>query len=258
MLHPGANAMLFLAALAAGAVNAIAGGGTLITFPALLAAGLLPVAANATSTVALVPGSLASLWSYRRELGGAGPLLWALAVPSVIGGVIGALLVERAGDALFGRIVPWLILGATLLFVAQGWIRRRAAAAPSGDPSTGRRSRRSLAAICAYQLLVATYGGFFGAGMGILMLAALGFIGLDNIHRMNGLKNLAASCINGVAAVTFMIGGNVRWQQALVMAAGGMLGGLLGARLALRVGQLAVRRAVTATGLVMGLYLLLR
>lgn len=253
MAFAASHGLLFLAALAAGAVNAIAGGGTLITFPALLAAGLSPVAANATSTVALVPGSVSALWAYRRATHGDRALRWALALPSLAGGVLGAVLVQLAGDALFARIVPFLVLGATLLFVAQGWIRRHArATAPA--PLSGPR----LWAVASYQLLVATYGGFFGAGMGILMLAALSMLGLQNIHRMNGLKNLAAICINGVAALTFVVGGKVAWPLALWMGVGGIVGGALGAALAQRVPQRLVRGAVTAIGLGLGLVLLVR
>lgn len=247
------GAFLFGAAFLAGAVNAVAGGGTLITFPALLAAGLSPVAANATSTVGLVPGSFSSFWAYRRSVRGQRALLWALLVPSVVGGGLGAWLVNAVGDATFARLVPWLIFGATALFVAQGWLRRRATATDAGALSPAR-----LAAIAAFQLVVAVYGGFFGAGIGILMLAALGLLGLADIHHMNGLKNLASVAINAVASVTFALEGRVDWRLALLMAAGGMAGGYGGAGAAQKLGQQTVRRLVVGIGVAIGLYLLIR
>lgn len=248
------GALLFGAAFLAGAVNAVAGGGTLITFPALLAAGLSPVAANATSTVALVPGSFSSFWGYRAHVRGERALLWALVVPSLVGGGLGAWLVNEVGDATFAHLVPWLIFGATALFMAQGWLRRHLAPGERhGDAAPSR-----LAAIAAFQLVVAVYGGFFGAGIGILMLAALGLLGLTDIHRMNGLKNLAAVAINAVASLTFAVERRVDWRLALLMALGGIAGGYFGAGAAQRLGQLAVRRLVVAIGLAIGAYLLLR
>jgi uncharacterized protein len=241
--------MLFAAAFLAGAVNSIAGGGTLLTFPALLSAGLPAVTANATSTVALVPGSLSAFWGYRRAVRGEGRLLLAMALPSLIGGTLGALAADRVGDATFGRLAPLLVLGATLLFMAQEPLRRWA---------PDRRGRSQLAAIAGFQLLVALYGGFFGAGIGILMLAALGLLGLTDIHRMNGLKNLAAVCINGLAAATFAVAGRVEWPIAGLMMLGGVAGGYSGAGLAQRLGQETVRRLVVAIGFGMSAHLFLR
>jgi uncharacterized membrane protein YfcA len=249
--------LLFLAALAAGAVNSVAGGGTLLTFPALLSAGVPAVAANATSTVALVPGSLSAYWGYRAEMGRSRRYLLWLGLPSLAGGVLGAYLVLKAGDALFRELVPWLILSATVLFIVQEPIRQWLARRSAQGPATGERAG-SLPAVIAFQFLVALYGGFFGAGIGILMLAALGFLGLSDIHRMNGLKNFAAVCINGVAAVTFIVGHRVHWKIALLMAAGAIAGGYGGAGLARRLGQRNVRRIVIAIGLLIGLYMLFR
>jgi len=178
------------AAALAGAVNSIAGGGTLLTFPALLALGVSPVAANATSTVALVPGSLSAFWGYRGAGGDDRGALLRFGVPSVLGGALGAFLAIRAGDSLFGRLVPWLLFGATGLFVVQDPLRRRFASSGDQPPS-----RAVHAAIVAFQFLVATYGGFFGAGIGILMLAAMGILGLRDLHQMNRLKTFAAVCI---------------------------------------------------------------
>lgn len=253
------NAVLFAAAFAAGVVNSIAGGGTLLTFPALLAAGLPAVTANATSTVALVPGSMSAFWGYRNEIRGEGRLLAAMAAPSLIGGVIGALTADRVGDATFAKLAPLLVLGATVLFMAQDPIRRwarRFADQESHDPN--RRSARHLAAVSAFQLVVALYGGFFGAGIGILMLASLALLGLTDIHRMNGLKNLAAVCINGLAAITFALAGRVSWPIGLMMMVGGVAGGFAGASLAQRLGQEVVKRLVIGIGLTISAVLAIR
>ena len=234
--------LALVAAFGAGAVNAIAGGGTLLTFPAIVALGVTPLVANATSTVALWPGSLGSMWGYRGELVGARRWVIDFAVPSVSGGALGAWLLLHTAPAAFARIVPFLVLGATVLFLVQRPLLRRlnvSRAEPEG-PGAG---------FLVAQFLVAVYGGYFGAGIGILMLAALGFMGLTNIHRMNGLKNWGGTCINGVAVVMFAFGGIVDWPIALTMAAGGVLGGYAGARLAQRVGQERVRGAIVAIGL---------
>ncbi len=260
MTHPLTDLLLFLAALVAGAVNSVAGGGTLLTFPALLAA-LGPghaVVANATSTVALVPGSLSAFWGYRGEMerGTARrDLLW-LGLPSLLGGAAGAFLLLHTPDKAFARLVPWLILGATGLFMLQGALGRRAQ--QSEDAARDPAARRGLAWVMAFQFFVAVYGGFFGAGIGILMLAALGFVGLSNIHRMNGLKNYAAVCINGVAALTFIVGRKVSWPLALLMMVGAIAGGYGGAGLAQRLGQANVRRLVVAVGLTIGAVMLYR
>ena len=242
------NAALFAAAFAAGVVNSIAGGGTLLTFPSLLAAGLPAVTANATSTMALVPGSMSAFWGYRNEIRGEGRLLAAMALPSLVGGVIGALTADHVGDAAFAKLAPLLVLGATVLFMAQDPIRR--GAQRFTDPTAGdRRGVGHLAAVSGFQLLVALYGGFFGAGIGILMLASLALLGLTDIHRMNGLKNLAAVCINGLAAITFALAGRIDWPVAAMMMVGGVLGGFAGAGMAKRLGQTIVKRLVIAIGL---------
>jgi uncharacterized membrane protein YfcA len=253
--------LLFLSAVGAGLMNSMAGGGTLLTFPALLAAGMSPVAANATNAVALVPGSLGAGWAYRDELGRVGrrPILWLMAT-SAFGGFVGARLVAMAGDALFRRMVPWLILGATALFIVQGplqrWRDRRVAIpAAAAVPTLEDRSLWSLGGI---HFLVSVYGGFFGAGMGILMLAELGFAGLANIHQMNGLKNFGAALINFTAAVAFLAGGHVHLRLAALLAVGAILGGWGGGTLAQRIGQRHVRWIVVAIGLLSGLVTLLR
>ena len=248
--------LLFVTALMAGAINSVAGGGTLLTYPALFWAGVPAVDANATSTVALVPGSLSAFWGYRQEMHGSRrDLLW-MAVPSLVGGFLGARYAEVIGNALFARLVPWLILSATALFMAQEPVRRwiTRGDTPGQDPG----ARRGVAGAALFQFGVALYGGFFGAGIGILMLAALGFLGLTNIHRMNGIKNFAAICINGVAALTFIIGRKVHWPLALLMMTGAILGGYAGAGLARRMGQKNVRRLVAAIGLTIGAAMLAR
>ena len=256
--HAGYNAVLFVISIAAGVMNALAGGGTVLTFPALLAAGVSPVAANATNAVALVPGSLSAGLGFRGELGtNTGRVLTFLLVASLAGALLGAWLVVMAGDALFRTLVPWLILGATALFIAQEPLRR------SGERrSAGRAGRRlediNVWRLAGAQFLVAIYGGFFGAGMGILMLAELGFIGLTNIHQMNGLKNFAAVCINGIAAVYFAIGKHVVWPLAALMAVGSVLGGYAGAWLAQRIGEAMVRWVIIVIGLSIGGYLLVK
>ena len=244
--------LLCLAAFVAGAINSVAGGGTLLTFPTLLWMGVPPIAANATSTVALVPGSFAAFYGYRDELRDSRrELLW-FAIPSLIGGVIGALFVDRVGDNTFRRLVPWLIFTATALFAAQPAIKAWLARVTPHDPS-----KRAPFAI-GFQLVVSSSGGFCGAGMGILMLATLGFLGLTNIHRMNGVKNFAAVCINGVAAVTFALLGRVRWPLALAMAAAAIVGGVLGARIAKKMGEANARRAVIVIGVAIGALMLIR
>jgi len=247
------------AALLAGIVNSIAGGGTLLTFPALIAAGLSPIVANATSTVALLPAALGSMVGYRGELTGAQRWATLFAVPSLVGGAIGAALLLHTSSAAFDRIVPWLVFGATALFLAQRPILRfvRGSHAVVGDDDA-LTARTPSMALLAGQLFVGIYGGYFGAGIGILMLAALGLMGFTNIHRMNGLKNWGGFCMNLVAAVSFAVSGIVRWPVALGMAVGSIAGGYVGARAAQRVPQQVVRGAVAAVGVLSGIWLLAR
>ncbi len=256
--------VLFLAALAAGAINAVAGGGTLLTFPALLAVGVPPVIANGTSTVALVPGSLSAVWGYKTEMQhDHRDLLW-LGLPSLAGGYLGAHAASHVGNALFSQLVPWLIFGAVALFLIQDPIQRWMAGRQEGQGALfalGTPSRcapRNWVSVMVFQFFVALYGGFFGAGIGILMLAALGFLGLSNIHRMNGLKNFAAVCINGAAALTFIYYGRVSWGLALLMMVAAMAGGYGGAGLAQRMGRRNVRRLVVTIGILIGVYTLVR
>jgi uncharacterized membrane protein YfcA len=255
---PGASlSLVSLATIAAvsavgSAANAVAGGGTLLTFPALVALGVPPVSANATSTVALWPGSLSSMLGYRRELRGARAWAVRFAMPSIAGGVVGAALLMSTSEKRFAAIVPWLVLGATGLFAAQKpvmrWLARRATGpARVAADADGRLLPPTLGLIAA-QFLVAVYGGYFGAGAGIVMLAALGFMGLTNIHQMNGLKNWGGVCFNGVAALLFVFSGLVNWPIALAMAAGSTAGGYATAGIARRAPQAVIRGIVTAIG----------
>jgi uncharacterized membrane protein YfcA len=239
----GRGAGLFAAAAAAGAINAVAGGGTLATFPTLVWIGLGGIEANATSTLGLLSGTAGSVVGYRREIRAARAWIPWLVPSSLIGGAAGALLLLSTPPALFDEIVPFLILGATGLFVLQD--RLRPAAAPVARPAT-RAERWGVAAL---QLAIALYGGYFGAGIGILMLASLGLLRLGSVHRANGLKTLATIATNGVAAVVFVARGVVAWPAVLVMVLGATLGGYFGADYARRLGERAVRRIVVAIGL---------
>jgi uncharacterized membrane protein YfcA len=238
---------LCLSALAAGVVNSVAGGGTLLTFPTLLTV-VDSVTANATSTAALVPGSLGGAWGYRRQLRAASRWLAVLAPPSLAGGFLGSLLVTVIDRRYFDALVPWLILTATLLFMAQPLAARfsgRAHGPPSG---------RTVTAVVVFQFFVAVYGGFFGAGIGILMLSALGLMGLADVHEMNALKNFLAVLINGVSIVVFVWQGKVEYRYAAAMAVSAVLGGYLGASVARRVRPSIVRWIAVGIGFVLSAY----
>lgn len=242
-MTPQQIAMLAAAAGGAGVMNALAGGGTLLTFPALLFMGESSIVANATSTVALLPGAAASLAGYRREVSSHRAWLGTFFLPSLLGGGLGSYLLLRTPERIFSHLAPILVLFATVLFMIQGVVRRHAIAAhPGATPA-----RLTLAWLL--QFCVAVYGGYFGAGIGILMLAVLGFLGLSDIHAMNGLKNFFGLSINGVAAAYFIARGAVDWPAALVMIGGAILGGYGGARFARRIGQDKARAAVIAIGL---------
>ena len=232
---------LCLSAVAAGAVNAVAGGGTLLTFPTLTAIVVAYDVANGTSTVALFPGSFASIWGYRQQQQAS--KRWLL------GGALGARLVE---EDTFRKIIPWLILLAAVLFALQPTIARLlkrkptpVADAPS-PPSFP--SRKMLAVIVSAQFFIGVYGGYFGAGIGILMLSSLSFLGLKDIHEINALKSFLAFWMNIVAAGLFAARGLVVWEYALAMAVAAIVGGYLGARLALLVPPVFVRWIVIGIG----------
>jgi uncharacterized membrane protein YfcA len=243
--------ILIAVSLLAGAINAVAGGGTLLTFPALFTAlngnGVL---ANGTSTVAVVPGSLAGAWGYRSELADKRAILMRLLWPSLIGGTVGALLVTRFPERIFNELVPWLILTATFLFLLQKPLQAWLGAHQHDKPPAS----RTVALLILFQFVVAIYGGYFGAGMGIVMLATLGLMAVGDIHHMNGVKSVLAVAINGMAVVVFVAEGQVRWNYALPMAAATIVGGYVGARGARRLPAVYVRWIVIAIGLGLSAY----
>ena len=245
--------LVFVAAVIAGGINSVASGGSFVTFPTLIWLGVPSITANATNTAAIWPGTAGSAWGYRRELRGADPRVYALFVPSVIGAIAGALLLSRTPTVVFDRLVPVLLLFATCLFMAQEPLQRRF------NLSAAHAARSHwLSWTMVFQLVVGLYGGYFGAGIGILILAALSLMGHTDIHQMNGLKNVLATCINFVAAVYFAFAGLVLWSDALVMAVGAVVGGVGGASIARRIGRDAVRRIVVVVGFVMALSLMLK
>jgi uncharacterized membrane protein YfcA len=249
MSGTGVYALLCISALAAGVINSLAGGGTLLTFSALLTI-VNPVAANATSTVALVPGSMAAAWGYRREIGTSGRWLKLLIWPSLLGGGVGTLLVTRLDEEYFKALVPWLILTAAILFLVQPAIGRFAGVGKSHAPP----SNSMLAGLVVFQFIVAVYGGYFGAGIGILMLSSLALMGLGDIHRANAVKTLLASCINVVAVAIFVVERKVEWHLALGMAAAAIIGGYIGARAARRMNRNLVRWIVIVIGFGLAAY----
>ena len=243
--------LLFCAALLGGAVNSVAGGGGFIAFPALLFTGMPSINANATNTVALWPGTLASTGAYRRALN-AGLLrrILPLIVITFLGSIFGSTLLLRTRQSTFDHLVPWLLLSATVLFSLGGrltaWINRHHS---EGGPSLGR-----VAGITLLQLCVAIYIGYFGAGVGIVMLALLSMMGMENIHSMNGLKTLLATCGNAMAVIVFIFAHAVVWPQAILMVFGGGLGGYAGAWYAQKMDPRHVRYVVIAIGYSMTVY----
>ena len=246
---------LFAAAFGAGALNSVAGGGQFLTFPMLIFAGVPVVNANATSSVAVWPGTVASIIGYRRELREQRRLLVPLGLSSIVGGIVGAVVLLRTPQATFAQLIPWLLLLATLLLIFGGplvaWLRKRLG--HSGGPTRG-----GIAGICVVQALLGVYGGYFGGGMGFVMLAAMAFIGLDNMHVMNGLKTALASCINGVAVATFVLAGAVAWPEAVVMLLGAIVGGYGGAIYARRLDPRLIRRFTIVVACSMTLYFFVR
>lgn len=245
--------LLAIVSALAGAINSVAGGGTLLTFPTLAAALVAgrhlsgpdaKVVANATSTIALFPASMAALWGYRRQWPQARRWVPWLIGPSLIGGLIGARLLTDLPSSVFDHLVPWLILTAASLFALQPVIGRWFGIGQKHEAP----SRAHIMAIMGFQLLVAIYGGYFGAGIGILMLSALAMMGLPDIHVMNALKNLLGSCINGVAVAVFVMSGMIDWPIAGVMAVASMIGGYVGALMAQRTDKNLVRLVVIVIG----------
>jgi uncharacterized membrane protein YfcA len=234
--------LISISALAAGVVNSIAGGGTLLTFPSLLTL-LSPVAANATSTMALLPGSLSAGLGYRAELRRARHHLLLLWPPSLVGGIIGSMALIRMPERVFAGAVPWLLITASTLLLLQRPLLRYFGTHPHDRPRL-----RTQAAVVLFQLFVGIYGGYFGAGIGILMLSSLAFLGIPDIHEMNAVKNILAATMNGISAVIFALAGVVVWKYAAVMALAAVLGGYAGARTARRMNREVVRFIVVAIG----------
>jgi uncharacterized membrane protein YfcA len=249
MLTPLDYVLIALAGAGGGLVNAIAGGGTLITFPALTALGVPAVLANVTSTVALCPGYLGATLAQARDLEGQRGRLVLLVPAALAGGVAGALLLLASGEKLFRDIVPFLILSASLLLAMQervrAWVARRQGAHASA------RSRVLLAV--GPVAVACVYGGYFGAGLSVVVLAVLGALLDDTLTRLNGLKQALALAANVAAAVVFASTGSVPWGAALVMAAGALAGGALGGRVAARLPPAALRRAVVTLGVAVAL-----
>lgn len=233
---------LAVTAFFAGVMNSVAGGGTLLTFPALISV-VSPAVANATSTVALLPGSLAGAFGFRAEIAASRKFVIRMFWPSLLGGAIGSWLVTEDKDA-FAKLVPWLILTAALLFLIQQpiskWMRKHK---PDHEPGPV-----GVAGLIGFQFLVAVYGGYFGAGIGILMLTTLGFMGVGDIHRMNGVKTFLASLINAASVVVFVWSDLIEWKYAAVMAVAAIAGGYVGARVSRRLPASVVRWAVIAIG----------
>jgi len=234
--------LLLTAAFLAGAMNAVAGGGSFLTLPALIYAGVPPVAANATGTVALLPGYASGLYGYRQDLTPVGEVgLPLLALVSLAGGLAGAGLLLVTPDAVFRGIVPWLLLAATGLFAFGGALAARLRA-------VGLHGRGALLGTL---FVVSVYGGYFNGGLGILLLAQLSLFGMTNLNAMNGLKNLFSTVLTAIAVAAYALGGAVDWPKAALMVLAAVVGGYVGARLGRRIPQRALRGGIITVGLTM-------
>lgn len=253
-LEPLEYVLIALAAVAAGAINALAGGGTLITFPALIAVGIPAIAANVTNTVALSPGYLGATLAQRVEILDQRRRLWFLLPAAALGGLVGGVLLLSTSERLFRQLVPFLILLASLLLAVQeplrGWLVRRAA----------EKQRRPVSEAWAALpiFFAAIYGGYFGAGLSVIILAVLALVLDDNLTRLNALKQAVAFATNITAAALFLFSGQVVWSAAAVMAVGALIGGALGGRLAGRVRPATLRRLVVAIGIVISIIYFVR
>jgi uncharacterized protein len=236
-----------------GAINAVAGGGSFIAFPALLFTGVPPVPANATNTLALWIGVTASGGAYRKRMSIPRRLMVPLMATSVLGGVAGATIMVRSSSQTFLRVLPWMLLGATLLFIFGKHLTRRIGA------DISRESTNSAIAVASiFELAVAVYGGYFGGGVGIINLAMLSALGMTDIHEMNALKVILGGVINGVAALTFVIARAIVWPHMLVMTVGAVAGGYLAAHYAQKLPQSWVRGFVILVGAAMTAYFFVR
>jgi uncharacterized membrane protein YfcA len=245
--------LLSFAGALGGAMNAVAGGGGFICFPALLFSGVPPVPANATSTLALVFGVFASGGAYRQHFKISRRVMVPLVATSVAGGLLGALLLVRTPAQTFLRIIPWLLLAATLLFALGKCLTDSFARGISGDTSNA-----ALAGAAVFEFVVAVYGGYFGGGIGIMNLAMLAALGMTDIHAMNALKVLLGGSTNSVAALTFLFTKAIFWPQAMVMTAGALFGGYFGAHYAQKVPQAWIRSFILVIGMAMTVYFFVR
>ena len=248
-LTPGTILFLFFAGALGGALNSVAGGGSFVAFPALLFSGVPPIPANATNTIALWTAAAASGGAYRKRLNVVRRVMAPLLIASLLGGVTGAVLLLKTPAETFMRVIPWLILGATLLFAFGRRLAGGRRSVVEHEASLG-----ALAAATTFQFFVAVYGGYFGGGMGIVMLAMLATLGMTDIHSMNALKTVMALVINGVAVVVFVVEKAVYWKHGIVMIFGGLLGGYLGAHYAQKLPQVWIRWFVVMIGTGMAVY----
>jgi uncharacterized protein len=246
---------LFIMSILAGIVNSVAGGGSLISFPSLIAMGQPAIIANATNTAGIWPGSLSSAIAYRKDTEIYKGLLVILIIPSIAGGLIGAFALVATPPEIFDRLVPFLVLFATILFSLKDYINNIFGTGDGSEKSIRIPHRISG---FLFQLFIATYGGYFGAGIGILMLGALSIMGLNDIHRMNGLKVILGTMINIIAFIFFASRGLVNWPAASVMAAGTIIGGYAGARTAKKIPQIYIRRFVIMTGTIVSVWLFIK
>ena len=245
------STILFFAALLAGAINAVAGGGSFVSFPTLLFFGIPPVNANASNTVALWPGQVASISAYRRQFRNLSrKTLMPLLITALVGGILGGCTLLKTPQMTFLRLVPWLILVSTLIFMMSGrvtgWVRSRTARHAYHEFSTWRG--------VIFQLLVSFYIGYFGAGAGILILAMLALLGMDEIHTMNALKALLTTISNGVAMLLFIVSHAVYWPETILMVVASMIGGYFGAHFAQKTKPQHVRAIITGIGFTLTAY----
>ena len=252
-LHLGRAIFLFSAAAIAGTLNAVAGGGTFISFPALLSTGVPAVFANATNTVALWPGLAASTGAYIKRLDVPRRLLVPLILTSIIGGFAGSLLLLKTPQQLFLRLVPWLLLSGTLLFTFGNQIRAMAGRKATGE-DWRTASWRVVAVASFVELLIGIYGGYFGAGIGFITLGMLAALGMHDVHAMGAFRTLLAAVINAAAVLMFVVAGAVLWLQCVVMIAGATTGGWFGAHFAQKADPAKMRRVVIVIGLMMTVY----